>query len=149
VPLFIISLIAALALAIPTCGISLVVFVVVKYAVDIAGVNKLLAATQTSLNTDDQVLIGHVNNAAIRNFFEKHGTTAVKCVRHEKPFIFYIGYVTAVSGAECVSLVGRGNGVMFVSAMEPPVQFGEDMLSLMGKKQFIDEIVTGLNAASR
>ena len=45
---------------------------------------------------------------------------------------------------ERLVLIGRQGANLVVNAIEPPVQFGEDLLSLIGKKQFVDEVVSGL-----
>ena len=140
----IIGFLIALFFAIPTFGLSPLAFFVIKYFVDLSGVSKITAATMNSLSTGNPVVLPHLNNAAIRMFFNKYGTTEKKHERFESPFGFYIGYVKAMAHDEHVVLIGRQGGNLVVNSIETPMQFGDDLLSLIGKKQFIDEIVQGL-----
>lgn len=142
----IIGFLLAVLFAIPTFGMSLLAFFAVKYFVDLNGISKLTAAAMNSYSTGNPVVLPHLNNAAIRMFFKKYGTTEKKYDRFEKPFGFYIGYVKTMKYDEHVVLVGRQGSNLIVNSIEPSMQFGNDLLSLIGKKQFIDEIVQGLQS---
>lgn len=143
--LVLIGFLLAVLFAIPTFGLSLLAFFVVKYLVDLNGVSKLTAAAVNSYGSGNPVVLPHINNAAIRGFFQRYGTTEKKFERFEKPFGFYIGYVKTLVQDEHVVLVGRQGGNLVVNSIETPIQFGDDLVSLISKKQFIDEIVSGLH----
>lgn len=140
----IIGFFLAVLFAIPTFGMSLIGFFAIKYIIDINSVSKLTAATINSFSSGNPVVLPHLNNAAIRMFFQRYGTTEKKYDRFEKPFGFFIGYVKTMNQDESVVLIGRQGGNLVINSIETPTQFGDDLLSLIGKKQFIDEIVQGL-----
>lgn len=140
----VIGFLLAVLFSIPTFGMSLLAFFALKYLVDLNGVSKITAATMNSFSTGNPVVLPHLNNSAIRMFFNKYGTTEKKHERFESPFGFYIGYVKAMTHDEHVVLIGRQGSNLVVNSIETPMQFGDDFLSLIGKKQFIDEIVQGL-----
>ncbi|MCO7057040.1 hypothetical protein [Pseudomonas juntendi] len=142
----IIGFLLAVLFAIPTFGMSLVAFFIIKYLIDLNGISKLTAASMNSYSSGNPVVLPHINNAAIRSFFQKYGTTEKKFERFEKPFGFYIGYVKTMTQVEHVALIGRQGGNIVINSIEPPMQFGNDLLSLIGKKQFIDDIVNGLQS---
>jgi hypothetical protein len=140
----VVGFLIAVAFAIPTFGMSLLAFFAIKYLVDLNGISKIAAAVMNSCGSGNPVVLSHLNNAAIRMFFNKHGTTEKKYERFERPFGFYIGYANTMRRDERLVLIGRQGANLVVNAIEPPVQFGEDLLSLIGKKQFVDEVVSGL-----
>lgn len=70
--------IIALVLAIPTIGLSLVGFFLIKYMIDLQGASSITAAAFNAYNSDNPVVAPFVNNAAIRKFFAKYGTTEKK-----------------------------------------------------------------------
>ena len=71
----IVGFLIAVAFAIPTFGISLLAFFAIKYLVDLNGISKISAAVMNSCGSGNPVVLSHLNNAAIRMFFNKHGTT--------------------------------------------------------------------------
>ncbi|MCA4075343.1 MULTISPECIES: hypothetical protein [Pseudomonas] len=144
--LVILGFLLAVLFAIPTYGISLLAFFALKFLIDHNGVAKLTAAAVNSYGSGNPVVLPHINNAAIRSFFQRYGTTEKKYERFESPFGFYIGYVKTLVQDEHVVLIGRQGGNLIVNSIETPVQFGDDFVSLVGKKQFIDEIVSGLQS---
>ncbi len=136
-----IGFIVALVLAIPTVGLSLVVFFVLKFAIDSQGSSSIVAAAFNAARTDQTVVAPFVNNAAIRKFFKKYGTTEKKYDSFFGAGMTFLGYVR-LTGEEIVVLVVKSRDATLVSTYELPYAFGNDLLSLMQRKAFIDEIAT-------
>ena len=138
-----IGFLVALVLAIPTVGLSLVAFFVLKFIIDSQGASSVLAAAFNAERTDQTVVAPFVNNAAIRKFFNKYGTTEKKYDSFFGAGMTFLGYVR-LSGEEIVVLVVKSRDATLVSTYELPYSFGNDLLSLMQRKAFIDEIATSV-----
>ena len=136
-----IGFLIALVLAIPTVGLSLVVFFVLKFAVDSQGASALLAAAFNAERTDEVVVAPYVNNAAIRRFFKKYGTTEKKYDSFFGAGMTFLGYVQ-LAGEEIVVVILKSRDATHVATYELPYPFGNDLISLMQRKAFIDEIAT-------
>ena len=70
---YLIFLFASILLAIPTYGISIIVFLVLKNWADNVAAKAILNSAITSLTTGEAVLLYHVNKAAIRKVFNAIG----------------------------------------------------------------------------
>jgi hypothetical protein len=142
----VVGFLLALLFAIPTFGLSLVAFFVIKYIVDVQSVSKL-ALTALSAHTGDPIATTDVSNAAIRMFYKKYGTTEKKCEDFMSPALSFIGYVN-VGRSETVAIIQKPRGGIIVSCIEPPMQFGNDFASLIGKGAFIKDLMQDFGASA-
>ena len=142
----IISFIVCLVLAIPTYGLSLVLFFVVKYFIDQSSQKKIAAAVVSSQDANNSpVIINYVNNAAIRAFFREYGTTATKYkMTSGINKGAFSGYVKIKGNREVVAVIIKNNPSIIITCFAPPMDYGSDMLSLMQKAGFHDEIIDNL-----
>lgn len=75
----------------------------------------------------------------VEGYFQKYGNTVKKFDYHPNPG-FYIGYVSLPNRSEILSVVIiQPNGSIIVS-FEPDIAHGQDMLGLMEKKIFADQV---------
>lgn len=70
---FLISLFASLALAVPTFGISLIFFFIIKNWFDNKAMSSLLGAAVTAMREDVSQERYHINRAAIKKVFARYG----------------------------------------------------------------------------
>lgn len=129
----------ALLFAIPTFGLSLLAFLLIKYFVDAQTVARIALAAHGA-QIGEPIAITSVSNTAIRKFYNKYGTTEKKCERFRGPVYSFIGYVDVGNG-ETVIIIHTVNDGVIVSSIDPPIPFGNDFLSLVRKGEFIKEIV--------
>jgi hypothetical protein len=132
----------ALLFAIPTFGLSLLAFFVIKYFIDAQSVSRI-ALTAHGAQIGEPIATTDVSNAAIRKFYNKYGTTEKKCERFKGPDYSFIGYVDVGNG-ETVTVIQLANGGIIVSCIDPPAPFGNDFLSIARKSEFIKEIMQKL-----
>lgn len=138
----VIGFIICLVLAVPSYGLSLVVFYVVKFFIDQASVEKLSAAVVSSREKKKAVVSNYANNAAIRAFFRKYGTTQTKH-KHTDGVSkgMFSGYVNVRGSGEVVTTMIKNSTPVVIACYDPPTDFGSDLLSLMKKQGFHDEVV--------
>ena len=132
-----------LVLTIPTMGISLVLYFAAKYFIDQAGVEKLSIAIESSRNSNNSArVVIYVNNAAIKSFFKKHGTTQTK-YKHTDGISkgMFSGYVNVENSGEVVVTMIKNSTSIIIACYDPPQNFGSDLLSLMQKQGFHDQVV--------
>lgn len=85
----------------------------------------------------------------VEGYFQKYGSTARKFDFHPKPG-FYIGYVNLPKRSEILSVVIMQANGSTVASFEPEGAHGQDMLGLMGKKVFADQVAESIiNASGR
>lgn len=84
----------------------------------------------------------------VEGYFQKYGSTARKFDYHPKPG-FFIGYVILPSIGEILSVVIMQAGGSTVASFEPESSHSEDVLGLMGKKAFADEVAASIMKSSR
>ncbi|MGF6370909.1 subtilase family serine protease [Paraburkholderia sp. RAU6.4a] len=104
-------------------------------------------AAKESLATDEPVTVAAGTTAAASKFFEVYGTTEKKFESMLTPVVLYAGYVR-LGGEEVVAVAVRNNGGITVMTHPLPYSFGQDMLSLIGKSQYIKDIMQKYKAAS-
>lgn len=75
----------------------------------------------------------------IELYFNKYGSTAKKFEYHQQGN-FYIGYVKSAERGEFLSVIFMSEAGCVAASFEPPMQFGQDFLGLMGKKEFADQV---------
>lgn len=75
----------------------------------------------------------------IELYFNKYGSTAKKFEYHQKGN-FCIGYVKSSERGEFLSVILMSEAGCVACSFEPPMQFGQDFLGLMGKKEFADQV---------
>ncbi len=81
-------------------------------------------------------------------YFNKYGTAAKKFEYHPQGN-FYIGYVKNLERGEFLSVIFMSEAGCVASSFEPPMQFGQDVLGLMGKKEFADQVALSFIQAAR
>ncbi len=77
--------------------------------------------------------------STIEQYFNKYGTTAKKFEFNEMGN-FYYGYVRTPDRGEFLSVILMDNAGCVATSFQPPMDFGEDFLGLMGKKDFADQV---------
>lgn len=141
--LFLISLL----LAIPTFGISIVLFFVIKYLVDKSSEDKILQAVVTSKNRgNENVIISYVNNAPIRNFFRKYGIP-------ELPYQLtdgiakgmYSCYVNIPNAGRIIAIIIKNNPDIIVSCCDAAVYLGNDELFIEHTRQLHNELTSSMS----
>lgn len=144
--LYVIGFVLALLFAIPTFGFSLLAFFIIKYIVDVQSVSKIVLTT-LSAQTGDPNLTTYVSNAAINMFYKKYGTTEKKYETFMSPALSFIGYVNVGRG-ETVAIIQKPRAGIIISAIDPPMQFGSDFTSLIGKGAFIKDLMQDFGASA-
>ncbi|MDH0450749.1 hypothetical protein [Shewanella sp. GD04112] len=137
----------ALVLAIPTFGVSIIVFFVLKFYIDLQGVSSIVAAAFNAERTDETVVAPFVTNTAIRKFFKNYGTTENKYDSFFGAGLTFIGYVQ-LANTEIVVAIVKSRDATFISTYELPYQFGNDLNSQIQRKECIDEIATAIGRPS-
>lgn len=146
--LLIIGFIFSVVAAIPTYGLSLLAFFAIKYRVDQAAVIKIRDAAFSSKKADaDGFPLPYASFSAIRTFFRMYGTTERGYKQFKEPSIFYAGYVKVLNSGEFLVVIFRTESGLIVSTFNPHLDFGNDALSLLQKKNFFDEVIGGLQRA--
>lgn len=97
------------------------------------------AAAVRSQATEKPVEVPYGTTAAASKFFEIHGTTKKKYESIMDP-VAYAGYVL-LEGEEAVVVAFRHSSGLTVVTQSLPCQFGQDLLSLMQKRQYLQEIL--------
>lgn len=129
----------ALLLAIPTFGLSLLAFFVIKFLIDIQAVPKIAHAAR-SAQIGEPVATTFVNNAAVRMFYSKYGVTEKKHETFMSPVLSFIGYVNVGKG-ETIAVIQKAKEGVVVSCVDPPVRFGNDLGSLMAKEKLVKDVM--------
>ena len=127
---------------------ALVAFLIWKRWADQKGLSRITAALiNSSRSNGETIALPYASNNAIRKFYRRFGTTAKKYETYAPPH-FYVGFVRTFQTEEYAALIVRAGNTLAVSALAPPFPFGDDALSLIGKKAFIDQIVSGMREAA-
>lgn len=105
------------------------------------------AAALKAHSIDEPVDVPSGTTAAAAAFFEIHGTTEKKYESIINP-VAYAGYVN-FSGEEAVVVIFRHNAGLTVTTHETPYHFGNDFISLMQKRQFMQEILQAYKSKPR
>lgn len=79
----------------------------------------------------------------IESYFFKYGSTKQLFEYHPSPG-FYIGYVKVPNKSEFLSVVIMHEKGSYMSSFWPEIDYGQDMLGLIGKKIFADKIAEKL-----
>lgn len=147
--LFGILFIIAVLTAIPTFGLSFVALFFAKRWINSNEGRKVAAAAVNALGSDSTVTIPFVSAAGAQSFFKTHGSAEQKFHRVGNPAIGYIGYVKVQGDIENVVMVNNSGAFTHVTSFVPPRQFGNDLLSLVAKKEFLDSIVAAMGEAEQ
>ncbi|WP_176085937.1 hypothetical protein [Martelella sp. HB161492] len=142
--LFGILFVVALILAIPTYGLSLIALIFAKMWINSNEAQKVAAAAINARETDGTVALPFVSHAGIRRFFKNYGSTNKKFEMPENPANTFIGYVRIGSVVEHVIMVNLSGRTTYVTSFMPPYQFGDDLLSLMAKQEFVENIIANM-----
>lgn|GEM_PF-2428722 len=142
--LFGILFIIAILTAIPTFGLSFVALFFAKRWINSNEGRKVAAAAVNALGSDSTVTIPFVSAAGAQSFFKTHGSAEQKFHRVGKPAIGYIGYVKIQGDIENVVMVNNSGAFTHVTSFAPARQFGDDLLSLVAKKEFLDSILDAM-----
>lgn len=146
--LFGIIVIVAIILAIPTYGLSIIALFFIKRAMDANSAAQIATAAENSKNSNSTVFLPYVSGAAIRKFYSEYGISEKKFRIYEEPGEFYIGYVKTVGPEEHVILLARSGAKTAVSSFMPPYSFsGQDILTMMSRKAFLDKIASSMQAS--
>jgi hypothetical protein len=150
----------ALLLAWPTFGLSLVAWGVLAYVKGQGGGSAVITNGALVVSADllaqkaaspaafgDGVATALGANA-VEKYFEKYGSTDKKfeyypCPEHHPCPGFYVGYVKVHKNEEFLSVVLMQDNGSVVSSFRPIMEHGQDLVGLMGKKLFADEIASG------
>ncbi|MBN4075110.1 MAG: hypothetical protein COA71_01120 [SAR86 cluster bacterium] len=89
----IVSFLIAAALAIPTFGISLVVFFLVKRAIDKKAMSTIFSMAVTSMSTEVTQELYHINKAAVHKVFDNFCVNESEEVRNIKGMSIYWGEI--------------------------------------------------------
>lgn len=144
--LFGILLILAVITAIPTFGLSFVALFFAKKWIN-ANEGKKIAAAAINAKIDDKIVaIPFVSYAGAKSFFNSYGTSEKKYHYFDKPFNAVLGYVTVEDDSEYVVMVNSSGKMSYISTFIPPTRFGNDLLSLMRKQEFLESIVASMNS---
>jgi hypothetical protein len=86
----------------------------------------------------------------IEKYFYKYGSTQRKFEYHPSPG-FYIGYVKVPDTIEFLSVVFMHKKGSVMTSFWPEIEYGEDILGLLGKKAFADKVAESViqNARGR
>jgi len=139
--LFGILVIIAILTAVPTFGLSFVALYFAKKWINQNEGKQVTAAALNALNRDETVTIPFVSSAGIQSFFKSHGTTDKKFDRVGNPTMGYIGYVKIHDAKEFVLMVNGESDMVHVTSFVPPQKFGNDLISLVAKNEFINSII--------
>lgn len=146
--LFGILVVVAVIAAIPTSGLSLVALFFARIWINSQEGEKIAAASINSRSTDNSVSIPFVSAAGCRKFFKKYGSTEHKFKALNMSPMTYLGYVKVADNTEHVVMVNWSGSMTYVTSLMPPYQYGNDFLSLMQKKTFLDGIIESLSPAA-
>lgn len=144
--LFGILLIIALITAIPTFGLSLVALYFAKKWIN-SNEGKKIASAAVNAKIDDKIVaIPFVSFAGARSFFNSFGSSEKKFQYFEQPIDAYLGYVKVESDEEYVVMVNSSGKLTYVTSFVPPRKYGDDLLSLIAKKEFLESIVSSMQS---
>ena len=151
----------ALLLAWPTMGISLLAWIALAIFRSQSGGAGLLQNGILAISADRiaqkaasaRAFHGGVRTAfgtaeTVESYFRKYGSTEKKFDFHPQP-PFYIGYVKIPGNEEFLSVVLMQNDGSVVASFWPDFAHGQDLLGLMGKKLFADDIASQFIYAGR
>jgi len=138
--LFGILFIVAVLTAIPTFGLSFVALFFAKKWINSEEGKKIAAAAINARNDDKTVAIPFISAAGAQSFFKKYGTAAKKFHRLGPSTMGYVGYVRIASDEEYVIMVNTTGATTLVTSFVPQQQFGNDLLSLLAKAEFLKSI---------
>lgn len=79
------------------------------------------------------------SGSTIEKYFDKYGSTAKK-FEYNEVGNFYFGYVITPERGEFLSVIIMDSAGCVASSFLPPMDFGNDILSLIGKKEFADQV---------
>ena len=145
--LFGILFVLAVLTAIPTFGLSFVALYFAKRWINSNEGKKVAAAAVNACSSDNIIALSFISAAGAQSFFTTYGTAEKKYHRVGSPAIGYIGYVRVQDDSEYVVMVNNSGATTYVSSFVPPQKFGNDFLSLMAKKEFLDSIVEAMGEA--
>ncbi|MEA1071080.1 hypothetical protein [Sphingomonas sp. LY160] len=83
----------------------------------------------------------------VESYFRKYGSTEKKFEFNATP-PFYMGYVKMAGHEEFLSIVLMQADGSVAASFRPDMAHGQDMLGLMGKKQFADQIASQFRLAA-
>ena len=84
----------------------------------------------------------------VEGFFEKYGSTSRKFDYHAS-HQFYIGYVNIPKCSEILCVVFMQEKGSTIASFEPDISNRQDVIGLMEKKMFADQVVEGILAAQK
>lgn len=142
--LFGILAVLAIIAAIPTFGLSFVALFFAKKWINSNEGKKIAAAAINARQNDKVFAIPFVSGAGTRSFFNTFGSLEKKFERFEKPTLSYIGFVKVENSDEYVVMVNSEGVNTYVTTFETPRKFGDDLLSLLAKEQFLETIHQGM-----
>ncbi|WP_394728943.1 hypothetical protein [Altererythrobacter sp. GH1-8] len=145
--------ILAIFLAWPTYGLSILAWFGIAFlkkndairTLSYDGILSLSAHRIASKAASPQAFAGGVSTAftatSIEAFFEKFGTTEKKFRRRSNPELYY-GYIETPDTEEFLAVFVMEEKGSVVASFRPAISTGEDVLGLMQKKFFADDIVS-------
>lgn len=135
--------IIAVILAIPTYGLSLLILFFLWRARNNDQTRAIATAAINSLAQDRPIALPFGHISPIVKYFELHSSTADGAyrIKHNDGSESFFGYVVVRGTEESVVHVTAVGRKIFVSTLSTPYPFGQDILSLIAKKQFIDEVM--------
>lgn len=138
----IIGFFISLALAIPTFGLSILVFYIVKYLIDQKSKQRIIKAVLESYeNHNTSIIINYVNNKAIRNFFNEYKTTEDSYKRTVILKGMYSGYVNINNRGETIAVILKNGSSIIITCFDAPIYTGNDIISLITKAEAHEKII--------
>lgn len=107
-----------------------------------------VAQKAASLEAFDRGVGAAFSHDVVKQYFQKYGSTARKFEYHPDPG-FYIGYVQVPSRDEFLSVVIMQEKGSVIASFEPEMMHSDDVLGLIGKREFSRKISEGLIRNSR
>lgn len=152
--------IIALVLAWPTFGLSILAWLAYAYVRSQGGASTLAVKGALTVSADriaqkaasPEAFNGGVgtafSNEGVEAFFRKYGSTEKRFDYRSDPPM-YLGYVKVPKKDEFLAVVLMQNGGSVVASFYPHLSHSQDILGLMSKKLFVDEIASRFAEAAR
>lgn len=112
-----------------------------------ASIDRLAAHAASQEAFDGGKATAFSTRDVVEGYFQKYGNTVKKFDYHPNPG-FYIGYVSLPNRGEILSIVIMQPNGSTIASFEPDIAHGQDMLGLMGKKLFADQVADSIKNAS-
>jgi hypothetical protein len=99
----------------------------------------ILDAAIRSNDSGEPIEVPNGTTAAAAGFFDVYGTTQKKYETMTSP-VAYAGYVD-LNGQEVVAIAFKHSAGLTVTTHDLPYQFGSDLMGLMNKMKYLQEIL--------